>query len=530
MCDCTDLCTAADAEAGTVASIKADCPVFGAENADLSLCKAAAPMLMAAGEISVGNVADFTSAINTVENDGTIKLTAALIFTADVTIPAENTKSFTIDLNSQTITTGEFSLIHSGTGTVTIKGGTMTGTENVINNSGKLDLINTTVSTTGSDFFAIKSTGVINLTSSNIQSQSFGIENSGTLTIKTGGTTTIKAIVGTAPTWDEGLVGEGGNNYDDTNLGNIVSSGFESYKYPKFSSVSTVPVNDETAFRAAIKAAKEGDRIKLMSSFALTAAGGDAETTNNATNFKIDLNGNTLTTIRQASLSHKGSGTLTITDSTTGAAGVITSTERGATTIKNNGGTLAVVNGRISASDIAIENNDTVTVSGGTVTGNTAINNNINGAVNISKGNITASGVSSRAIFNTASNAVNISGGNITATDIAIYNGYNSTVNISGGSITSTNTAIYNNSSTVNIKSGNSIIKGKNIAISGSAKINLADGVTGLASVNYNGTATETYAPSKLASYKYLKFSPKSTDNTDGSGNTEGFSPAQAPP
>ncbi len=68
-CDCAVLCAPADAENGSSASIKTDCPVCGVENADLTLCAGAAAVLAMAPRVGGPTTLDISKGSIVIEND-----------------------------------------------------------------------------------------------------------------------------------------------------------------------------------------------------------------------------------------------------------------------------------------------------------------------------------------------------------------------------------------------------------------------------------------------------------------------------
>ncbi|MDF3005263.1 MAG: Peptidoglycan-binding lysin domain protein, partial [Oscillospiraceae bacterium] len=199
----------------------------------------------------------------------------------------------------------------------------------------------------------------------------------------------------------------------------------------------------------AVDAVKEGETIKLLSDIAL-ADQNTITIPSSKPSFTIDLNGKTLDSKisadkNKACIVNMGSGTLTITDSSPGGTGKITSpnfrTVVNAGSILITGGTIENVGG-----GTAIDHSGTgsVTVTGGTVRANgsgTAINTiyNASGSINVSGGTVSADGKWGNAIRNTKG-SVNITGGLVSANLAAIQNKNAGKITISGNAkLTSTN-------------------------------------------------------------------------------------------
>ena len=139
-------------------------------------------------------------------------------------------------------------------------------------------------------------------------------------------------------------------------------------------------------------------------------------------NITLDLNNYTVKNYIE--LQNKG--TLTITDSSTGAAGKITGTKGIAIINESN---MQIQGGSVASSGYGIRNKGTLTVSGGSITSNTY------------------------GIYNEGSGTTNATGGTITGNTYGIYN-YSGITNVSAAGITSNTYGIYVTGGTVNIKDG----------------------------------------------------------------------------
>jgi hypothetical protein len=212
---------------------------------------------------------------------------------------------------------------------------------------------------------------------------------------------------------------------------------------------------------------------------------------------------NTVSNADARAIYNNSTGTLNINSGTISASSGQAIHSIGAGKI-NISGTAIVTsgNGTDTAGTIVIagtSTGDRLEITGGTVrnsaTGNVsrAINNQSNGRVIISGGDVTAAGVG-RAIHNNASGTINISGGTVstTGTGQAIQNNGSGTINISGGTVsvsatTGAGQAIHNNGSgIVNISDGTvSAINGQAIHNASNGRINVS-GMAMVTSQNVN--------------------------------------------
>ncbi len=159
-------------------------------------------------------------------------------------------------------------------------------------------------------------------------------------------------------------------------------------------------------------------------------------------------------------------GTLTICDCQE-TQGSIISTSYG---IRNNGGTLTVTGGTVSSTGtsgkgIYNSGENTVTVSGGLVTGDTGIYNASTGTVTISGGNVNSK--SSSAVYNYGKGSIVISGGTVKSeSSFAIYNQKSGSIKVSDGEVISESIDAIRNASTANVEiSGTAVVFGKRTGI-----------------------------------------------------------------
>lgn len=94
----------------------------------------------------VSDISALMSAIGSVQEGDTIRLTQNISDISQI-ITLSTSENYTIDLNGHTLTLG-YGLVHYGTGTLTIMGGTITSSNSttvVKNNPGTIDLLNTNI-------------------------------------------------------------------------------------------------------------------------------------------------------------------------------------------------------------------------------------------------------------------------------------------------------------------------------------------------------------------------------------------------
>ncbi|ACL20462.1 cell wall/surface repeat protein [Desulfitobacterium hafniense DCB-2] len=258
---------------------------------------------------------------------------------------------------------------------------------------------------------------------------------------------------------------------------------------------------DDTGYatlQEAVNAVAEGQTIKLLDDINLTAT---VETLSSSTkSFTLDLNGKTLRSSDKLNLLHRGSGTLTVTDSKGGGK-----IEHGSIwqAISNlNYGTIIVSDTEIittSGDGRGIVNvAGTLVVSRSKVSGGTGIENS-SGTVTISNSTITGTSSSGNAY--------------------GIYSIQKCTINISGSTISGegNGSGLYGirntNGGTVNVSGSPSVIKGKSYAMHGVTPT--LNGVIATASTDYDGGSAVAYDAGSIASYKYLKFEPAPVVNYD---------------
>jgi|GEM_PF-620275 len=203
----------------------------------------------------------------------------------------------------------------------------------------------------------------------------------------------------------------------------------------------------------------------------------------NAYSFVLDLNGKVLDGKLggNTTITHAGSGTLTVTDTSEDGNGRITSQYAGNSTgtIFLNGGSLVVEKGKVEST----------------------------------------CSLYPIAIRNAGSGSISVSGGTVEAPYIGIYNDSTSTLTISGGTVNasgvgpssigagSDGTGIFSRGP-ISIPSGWPIIMGKGSALNVAPDLSGYGNVYVKASKNYNGSSPVTYEASKVTDYKYLAFAP----------------------
>lgn len=164
-------------------------------------------------------------------------------------------------------------------------------------------------------------------------------------------------------------------------------------------------------------------------------------------NITIDLNGYELKAYNKL----QNNGTLTITDNSEGAVGILSSYKD--SPIYNNG-TLTIENGNISGNTYGIYNQSgTATIAGGNIANNTYGLYSKGGTINVTGGNIQDNQYGTF----TYGGTISISQGNFSGNEYGVYNSSGRT-NITGITLNGNTNNIYNGGSgTINIPSGNII-------------------------------------------------------------------------
>lgn len=156
-CDCRVKCTAADEENDMEEAIREDCPVCGVPVFNFTDCRGEAMYAKPlSGVIDVNSIDRLNEALKT-QDGAVIKLTDNIRGAAEIS--RGNTFDYTIDLNGNTLDGGENPAItHSGTGTLTITGGTVaaTGTTDGDNSTAIQNSSTGTIIITGGNISSIK--------------------------------------------------------------------------------------------------------------------------------------------------------------------------------------------------------------------------------------------------------------------------------------------------------------------------------------------------------------------------------------
>ena len=191
----------------------------------------------------------------------------------------------------------------------------------------------------------------------------------------------------------------------------------------------------------AVYAVADGQTIQLLKN--ITISGPDSIEIKDDKSFTLDLNGYVISkSSLGTAISHSGSGTLTITDSSSEKSGKITADKSAIVFVEAGcSGRLVVTGGTVNSTGdgrSAIYNDSgsaEVIIAGGAVTGaNVAIDNHSTGSVSVSGGSVTGAkyGISNNG------GSVSVSGGSVTTAGFAAIYNQSGSVSLSGGSVTST--------------------------------------------------------------------------------------------
>lgn len=191
----------------------------------------------------------------------------------------------------------------------------------------------------------------------------------------------------------------------------------------------------------AVYAVADGQTIQLLKN--ITISGPDSIEIKDDKSFTLDLNGYVISkSSLGTAISHSGSGTLTITDSSSEKSGKITADKSAIVFVEAGcSGRLVVTGGTVNSTGdgrSAIYNDSgsaEVIIAGGAVTGaNVAIDNHSTGSVSVSGGSVTGVkyGISNNG------GSVSVSGGSVTTAGFAAIYNQSGSVSLSGGSVTST--------------------------------------------------------------------------------------------
>ena len=478
-------------------------------------------------ETNSGIITNNRSGNNVIENEGTINMTGGTIsqsYSGGYAI--NNNDTGVINIFSGIIDANECTIYN--TGKIYVTGGTITGSDNAITNTGLgiLNIEGGTIKTTYYSSIVIKNEENANINMSggeivvSAEHQPQGINNTSTgsinitkgrvtaITTSTGDSYNAYGIYSTAGTMNIGtkdgninsetpnILGTTNGVYVSTNCtlniydgiikgeetaisGNITSLEEQSEivvgeetdeDNNTYETVSLVKVDlpiasvDVTQYYSLKDAI---DNINGTGTVQILKNGVIGETINipSDKNITIDLNGNTLNMYTQ----FENNGTLNITDTNLSSSGILTGYKD---RVINNNGNLTVSGGTISEVTYGIYNNNggTTNISGGTLSNNQyGIYNVSGGTVNITNGTITGN---TYGTFNYGGD-INVSGGNINGNEYGVYNS-TGTTNISNLTITGNTTEVANGGTgTTNILSGNIISNTIAVTNTSSGRINI---------------------------------------------------------
>lgn len=442
-------------------------------------------LLMGGASTTVKDESELQNAFQNAEDGETIVLEKSIAVSSPIIIDDETDKNITLDLHGyylssgiegatiQHKTKGTLTIINSGTkssyeiinykgraieitagGTLTIAGEKVTiqatGDCAIQNESSTVNILGSTIDAAGSSTDGIQNlgTGVINLLGGSIYGRQYGINDfhgSGVLNIsekafKLKGN--VLAMNNIYPNFGDMIV----TAYTTTNSNSPVICDMENlsgYKFllfePDSGYAAQIGTTSYSTLQQAILEANNGDTIQLLRDINLNERVTILNT--NSRNITLDLNGKKITS-SNAVIMHRGSGILTIDDSSSG--GEMKSIDSYSTCVS------------------VVARGGSLTVKGGTIIGDTSgiYSESYTGSINVSGGKVIATHNRGHGIDNTNSGSVNISGGEVIGVNNGIYN-YGSQdlmpeVNVSGGLISGGYRGIYYDNS----KGGNVIVSG----------------------------------------------------------------------
>lgn len=313
-----------------------------------------------------------------------------------------------------------------------------------------------------------------------------------------------------------------------------LASGIDGYKYVKIEpapKVARIGSKSYVTLQEAFDEVTDGQTIQLQNDIILDKT--VTISSGNTNSFALDLNGKTLDGGQSVCITHEGSGTLTLTDSSEEKDGIVVAA---LTVFGLKGGRLVIDSGTVeSIQGTAIFNNmsSSVSITGGTVTTNStqpAIVNHVNDGLRISGGTVinTGDGPAISTVFDkkiTISNTARVISGNKNeySDKSTIWlkggTGSNTILEITGGTIENTATegyAIYNSGfgGIVAIPSGSPVIRGGYAAKNTAPDLNSYIKAHVTASANFDGSSpVNEYVAHNISLYRYLTFE-QSVDNT----------------
>ena len=378
--------------------------------------------------------------------------------------------------------TNYYGLINSGT--LNLKNGSYKGLISIINNTGHLRVMGSSIESTY--YNAIETSGTTIIESGTVKSPKTAINNtgSGTLTLGIKGdilndSLNVSKVNPKIEGTTKGIISSGTLNfYDGEVIGGTAISGTISetetgygihlktedsleHKYlDKLPLVKNKRTNEEYySLGEAIEDSSNNDTLILLESVTILSVEPKVTVSDNQS-LTLDLNGKTLLSDNEVFLENKG--TLKVIDDSDSQGALISNASK----LFKNTGTLILEDGlfekRITETNNLIENNGTLKIKGDAIVKTTlSVSNELivnNGELDVEGGTITTS--STRAITNNS--ILNISGGTISHSELKqsslgfIANSSNGTINVSGGTFTGTNgySNMFRNEGSITITDG----------------------------------------------------------------------------
>ncbi|MEE3343018.1 MAG: InlB B-repeat-containing protein [Bacilli bacterium] len=500
-------------------------------------------------------------AMNEVANSQTIKVLANTTEDLGATLASGKT-GVTLDLNGKTVTMNVVYIDNKGSLTVTsgVSGGTLTSLSCPLYNSGTgtLSVTGGTISSTYTvHALRNESTGTINISGGTISGVAEGVYNvsTGTINISGGSITGGSHGIGNATTGSVNVTGgtiSGNVGINNLSSGTITVNGTSA----QVMATSDIGINSGAGAVTVTKGTVTGKTNGISSTTgAVTVNGGTVTTTGNgattsgiyksgatgtvtvssgsvtgysigiynASTAQVNVSGGTVTGTATYGIGNASTGTISITGGTITGVDGIRNSSTGTITVNGTNaqvtatsgigidaltGAVTVTKGTVTGSSHGISSTTgAVTVNGGTVTttatgGTNAgiYKNGTSGTVTVSSGSVSGP----YGIYNNVAGTINVSGGIVTGTKVAgIYNITTGTIGVTGGTIYGYAAALRNQSTgTINISGANTTIEcleSVNICVgifSGAGTTTMSNGtVTGMMEgirISGNGTVTIT--------------------------------------
>lgn len=378
---------------------------------------------------------------------GTVELQAGLNSSTPTINGTVQNKTGSITMSAGTVTGYNYGLYNSGSGTITVTGGSVSGS----NTSSGYGINNTS---SGTIIVGEKGDPPPSISSPSIYGGKWGVKNgtNGTFKFFDG------VLEGKSGYSYEGIITEYELGYayhrftsSDANYGITVTSGREKTILIQKNIARLASNNIKyKSIEEALADATATDTITMIDNSSLTESANQIIVNKNIT---LDLAGYTIEVSKANAFEING--TLEITDSSVGGTGVINTSKtvlfdnQSGATLTLTGGTINLTTGGTSSTyKELILNEGNVIVQGATVNANSrsytnVISNSSAGNITVSSGTLNGSGMYNTVIYSNSTGTINISGGTIAGLTNAIETFDSETINITGGSFTKGSSSNY---------------------------------------------------------------------------------------